>query len=60
MSPDFDGSDGSRNSGPADAGRGVVGQHGEEIAAERLSTRWYRVINRNYRTREGEKGAVEG
>ena len=45
MSPDFDGSDGSRNSGPADAGRGVVGQHGEEIAAERLSTRWYRVID---------------
>jgi putative endonuclease len=42
------------DSGPADGGRGVVGRRGEEIAAERLSTRGYRVIDRNYRTREGE------
>ncbi len=54
MSPDSDGRDGSRNSGPADGGRGVVDRRGEEIAAERLSTRGYRVIDRNYRTREGE------
>ena len=54
MSPDSDGRDGSRNSGPADGGRGVVDRRGGEIAAERLSTRGYRVIDRNYHTREGE------
>lgn len=60
MSPDSDlptlpgGPDSSGNSRPADGGRGVVGRRGEEIAAERLSTRGYRVIDRNYRTREGE------
>lgn len=36
----------------------MVGRRGEEIAAERLSTRGYRVIDRNYRTREGEVDLV--
>jgi putative endonuclease len=64
MNPDSDlptpagGSDASRKSGSADGGRGVVGRRGEEIAAERLSTRGYRVIDRNYRTREGEVDLV--
>lgn len=40
--------------GRADGGRGEVGRRGEEIAAERLANRGYRVIDRNFRTREGE------
>jgi len=38
----------------ADGGRGELGRRGEDIAAERISTRGYRVIDRNFRTREGE------
>jgi len=38
----------------ADGGRGELGRSGEDIAAERISTRGYRVIDRNFRTREGE------
>ncbi len=41
-------------SGRADGGRGEVGRRGEDIAAERLANRGYRLIERNFRTREGE------
>ncbi len=45
---------GNFGNGPADRGRGELGRRGEEIAAERLANRGYRVIDRNFRTREGE------
>ena len=44
----------SGRSGRSDGGRGELGRLGEEIAAERLATRGYRIIERNFRTREGE------
>ncbi|MDA1258781.1 MAG: YraN family protein [Chloroflexi bacterium] len=45
-------------SGRSDGGRGELGRLGEGIAAERLSLRGYRVIDRNFRTREGEVDLV--
>jgi putative endonuclease len=44
----------SSGSGRADGGRGEVGRRGEDMAAERLANRGYRIIERNFRTREGE------
>jgi putative endonuclease len=48
----------SYGDGSADGGRGELGRRGEEIAAERLANRGYRVIDRNFRTREGEVDLV--
>ena len=42
------------DSGRSDGGRGELGRRGEEIAAERLASQGYRIIERNFRTREGE------
>ena len=42
----------------SDGGRGELGRRGEEIAAERLAALGYRVIERNFRTREGEVDLV--
>src|SRR6185503_15621286 len=38
--------------------RGQIGRRGERLAAGKLEADGYRVIERNYRTREGELGIV--
>jgi putative endonuclease len=35
-------------------GRGVAGRRGERVAARYLEKKGYRIVERNYRTREGE------
>ena len=44
----------SGSGGRSDGGRGELGRRGEEIAARRLEAQGYRIIERNFRTREGE------
>lgn len=51
MSPD---AENPERPGLSDGGRGELGRRGEEIAAERLMLQGYRIIERNFRTREGE------